>query len=471
MPNTLHSVVLRAEYIDPISKKETTSETLPLEFNTAPMYDWQISSFVENETSYEITISVNDPSAIVNSVNTTIIAKDSEGVITNYYNYEFTKTSTGPMSVYTASITKPSSAKYDIEIYLWKNFASKYYQEIIYTLSVQLYICNEVKIMEKERKVTKPARKGLVRMIVVLSIIAAVFIFAIIFGTVPGLAATPFGVFVNTTVGKFFNLAAFFTNNALALLETVVIIFFVWALNEIAKMIIDLLIRKFTNKSTIWIIIRSVFKYGSVIVGVFLILSAWGVQTPTLLAGAGILGLALSFGAQSLIEDVISGLFIIFEKQFQVDDIIQVHGFRGKVTEIGVRTTTLIDVNGDVLVINNSDLRQTINTSANLSPAICDISISYSENIEKVEKVILANIDELKKKIPDIVEGPFYRGVQSLSDSAVVIRMYAKTDELKKYQVTRDMNKEMKLLFDRNGIQIPFNQIVVHYEDDKEEKH
>lgn len=136
MPNTLHSVVLRAEYIDPISKKETTSETLPLEFNTAPMYDWQISSFVENETSYEITISVNDPSAIVNSVNTTIIAKDSEGVITNYYNYEFTKTSTGPMSVYTASITKPSSAKYDIEIYLWKNFASKYYQEIIYTLSV-----------------------------------------------------------------------------------------------------------------------------------------------------------------------------------------------------------------------------------------------------------------------------------------------------------------------------------------------
>lgn len=83
----------------------------------------------------------------------------------------------------------------------------------------------------------------------------------------------------------------------------------------------------------------------------------------------------------------------------------------------------------------------------------------------------MANIDELKKKIPDIVEGPFYRGVQSLSDSAVVIRMYAKTDELKKYQVTRDMNKEMKLLFDRNGIQIPFNQIVVHYEDDKEEKH
>lgn len=323
--------------------------------------------------------------------------------------------------------------------------------------------------MEKERKVEKKKmKKGMLRMIIVLSIIAAVIIFAVVFGVVPALSTTPFGVFVNNTVGKFFNVANLFVNNGMALLETAVIIFFVWALNEIVKIVIDLLIRRFSKKSTVWIIIRSIFKYGSVIVGVFLVLSAWGVQTPTLLAGAGILGLALSFGAQSLIEDVIAGLFIIFEKQFQVGDIIQAHSFRGKVTEIGVRTTTLVDVNGDVLIINNSDLRQTINTSANLSPAICDISIAYDEDLERVEKVILNNIEELKSKIPDIVEGPFYRGVQSLSDSSVVIRMYARTDELKKYQVTRDLNKEMKLLFDRNGIQIPFNQIVVHYEDKKE---
>ena len=323
--------------------------------------------------------------------------------------------------------------------------------------------------MEKERKVAKQKmKKGTLRMIIVLSVIAAVIIFAIVFGVVPALSVTTFGVFINNTVGKFFNVANLFVNNSMAIIETLVIVFFVWALNEIIKYVVDLLIKKFRTKSTIWIIIRSIFKYGSVIVGVFLALSAWGVQTPTLLAGAGILGLALSFGAQSLIEDVIAGLFIIFEKQFQVGDIIQAHGFRGKVTEIGVRTTTLVDVNGDVLIINNSDLRQTINTSANLSPAICDISIAYDEDIERVEKIILANIEDLKKRIPDIVEGPFYRGVQSLSDSSVVIRMYARTDELKKYQVTRDLNKEMKLLFDRNGIQIPFNQLVVHYEDKKE---
>jgi small conductance mechanosensitive channel len=322
--------------------------------------------------------------------------------------------------------------------------------------------------MENEKKVAKKLSKENVRMIVVLSIIAALVIFTAIYGLVPALAATPFGIFVNNTLGKFFNLAAFFTNNVMALIETAAIVFLVWALNEIAKILIRLLVKRFFKKATVWVIVRSIFKYGSVIIGVFLILSAWGVQTPTLLVGAGILGIAVSFGAQSLIEDVIAGLFIIFEKQFQIGDIIQTQGFRGEVQEIGVRTTTLVDVNGDVLVINNSDLRQTINTSANLSPAICDISISYDEDINRVEKIILSNIDELKKRIPAIVEGPFYRGVQSLSDSSVVLRMYARTEELKKYQVTRDLNKEMKLLFDKHGIKIPFNQLVVHYEEDKD---
>lgn len=322
--------------------------------------------------------------------------------------------------------------------------------------------------MENEKKVAKKLSKENVRMIVVLSIIAALVIFTAIYGLVPALAATPFGIFVNNTLGKFFNLAAFFTNNVMALIETAAIVFLVWALNEIAKILIRLLVKRFFKKATVWVIVRSIFKYGSVIIGVFLILSAWGVQTPTLLVGAGILGIAVSFGAQSLIEDVIAGLFIIFEKQFQIGDIIQTQGFRGEVQEIGVRTTTLVDVNGDVLVINNSDLRQTINTSANLSPAICDISISYDEDINRVEKIILSNIEELKKRIPAIVEGPFYRGVQSLSDSSVVLRMYARTEELKKYQVTRDLNKEMKLLFDKHGIKIPFNQLVVHYEEDKD---
>lgn len=306
-------------------------------------------------------------------------------------------------------------------------------------------------------------KPGTLRNVIILSVIAVVVIFTIVVALFFG--STPFGNLVANSFGKFFNVWDFLQTNALILLETVGILFFVWALNQVVHILIALIVRKRTHRSTVWIIIRSIFKYGSAVIGVFLILSAWGVETPTLLAGAGILGLALSFGAQSLIEDVIAGLFIIFEKQFVVGDIIQVAGFRGTVLEIGVRTTTFEDLNGDVMVMNNSDLRMTINTSINPSPSVCDISISYTEDLERVEGIIRSHLDEIKARIPDIIEGPFYKGVQSLGESSIVLRIYARTDETKKGQVTRELNKEMKLLFDHEGIAIPFNQLVVRYEE------
>ena len=302
-----------------------------------------------------------------------------------------------------------------------------------------------------------------IRMIVVLSIIGFIILLTIISATF--FPTTTFGGLINDTLGRFFNVWNFLSTNYLLILQTLGVLLFIWALNEILTLVIGALTRKRDHKATIWTIVRSLFKYGSYIVGIFLILSQWGVETPTLLAGAGILGLALSFGAQSLIEDVISGLFIIFEKQFEVGDIIQVNSFRGRVLDIGIRTTTFEDYNGDVMTINNSDLRMTINTSINPSPSICDVSIAYEEDVEKVEKILNSHLDDMKKVIPDILEGPFYKGVQSLGESGVVLRLYAKADETKKFQVTRDMNRYVKILFDKEGIEIPFNQLVVSYKD------
>ena len=213
----------------------------------------------------------------------------------------------------------------------------------------------------------------------------------------------------------------------------------------------------------------SFIKYLIVIIAMFLILSAWGVQTPTLLAGAGILGLAISFGAQSLIEDIFCGLFIIFEKQFAVGDVIQISGMRGTVREIGIRITKIEDKEGDILIINNSDIRGAINTSSSLSVAICVISINYSEDLEKVEKIINENLEEIGKNIPAIKQGPFYTGVDALADSSVVLRILAKCEELEKYKVARALNREMKLLFDRNNIGIPFPQLVIHQEEENKE--
>jgi small conductance mechanosensitive channel len=307
---------------------------------------------------------------------------------------------------------------------------------------------------------TKQPKNTKLQWIILASVIFVLLMVSVLSGILfPG---SLFADVIAQSIGKFFNIVQFFLDNYVRILESATIVFFVWVIEKILTRAVRALSRKTSRSQTICDLFTSIVKYGSVVVAVFLILAAWGVRTTTLLAGAGILGLALSFGAQSLIEDVISGLFIIFERQFQVGDVIQIDNFRGTVIEIGIRASKFEDLNGDIKIINNSDIRGAINTSSHLSPAICDVSIAYGEDIRKVEAVLIPALEEWKKKIPDIVEGPHYRGVQQLGDSAVVIRIYAKTQEMKKYQVLRDMNREVKLLFDEKGIQIPFPQIVVH---------
>jgi small conductance mechanosensitive channel len=206
----------------------------------------------------------------------------------------------------------------------------------------------------------------------------------------------------------------------------------------------------------------SLIKYAAVIALVFNVLQVLGVDTNTILAGIGILGLVVGLGAQPLIADIIAGLFIVFEKVFDVGDIIVVDGFRGTVKEIGVRTTQLVDAGGNVKIINNADLKTVINMTNQLSLAVCDIGIEYGESLERVEAILNDNLSKIKEAIPDIKEGPFYKGVAELGDSAVVIRFVANCEEGVKYQVERDMNRQFKLLFDKNDINIPFPQIVLN---------
>lgn len=206
----------------------------------------------------------------------------------------------------------------------------------------------------------------------------------------------------------------------------------------------------------------SLIKYIAVIILVFFILTTLGVDTTTILAGIGILGLVVGLGAQPLIADIIAGLFIVFEKVFDVGDIIVVDGFRGTVKEIGVRTTQIMDTGGNIKIINNADLKTVINMTNQLSLAVCDMSIEYGESLERVEAILKDKLPEIKAAIPDIKDGPFYKGVAELGDSAVVLRFVAKCEEGAKYQVERDLNRQFKLLFDKNNINIPFPQIVLN---------
>lgn len=239
------------------------------------------------------------------------------------------------------------------------------------------------------------------------------------------------------------------------------VIFFLGA-SWVVRLVMRLLARPLKKGKAIVDIICSLIKYAAVIVLVFFVLKTFNVDTTAILAGIGILGLVVGLGAQPLIADIIAGLFIVFEGVFDVGDIIVVDGFRGIVKEIGIRTTRIEDTGGNIKIINNADLKTVINMTNQLSLAICDIGIEYGESLERVEAILKANLDEVKKAIPDIKEGPFYRGVQALGESAVIIRFAANCEEDARYQVERDMNRQFKLLFDKNGINIPFPQVVVN---------
>jgi small conductance mechanosensitive channel len=205
-------------------------------------------------------------------------------------------------------------------------------------------------------------KKEKVILIVTISIILVLILIGVLTPII--FEGTLFDDIISNSIGKFFNVLKFIKGNYVNILETITIIVFMWILNQALKFLTKLMTRKGHRSETIGDLLISIIRYSSVIIGIFLVLSAWGVETPTLLASAGILGLAISFGAQSLIEDVLSGLFIIFESQFKIGDVIQVGDFRGTVIEIGIRTTKFEDVNGDVKTINNSDIRSTINTSS-----------------------------------------------------------------------------------------------------------
>ncbi len=207
---------------------------------------------------------------------------------------------------------------------------------------------------------------------------------------------------------------------------------------------------------------NSFIKYVAVIIIIFLILATFGVDTTALIAGIGILSLIVGLAIQPLLQDIIAGIFIVFEKTYDIGDVVVVDNFRGTVTEIGIRTTKIKDAGGDIKVINNSDIRTLINMTGDLSIAISDVDIEYSESLERVEEVIANNLQVIKDKIPSIIDGPYYKGVASLGASGVKLRIIAKCKEDTKFQTQRDINRQIKLIFDENNINIPFTQIVVH---------
>lgn len=213
---------------------------------------------------------------------------------------------------------------------------------------------------------------------------------------------------------------------------------------------------------TVCRLISNFIKYVSVIAVLYYCFALFGVDTGTLLASAGILSLVIGLGAKTLVSDILAGLFIIFEGEFQVGDIVTIGDWRGTVQEIGVRTTKIMDAGQNVKVISNSDVSGVINMTKKNSFIVSDVGIEYGESLERVESILARELPEMKKRIPAIKDGPYYKGVVSLGDNSVNIRIVAQCTESDRMQLGRDLNREMKLLFDRYDINIPFPQVVIN---------
>lgn len=236
-----------------------------------------------------------------------------------------------------------------------------------------------------------------------------------------------------------------------------------FTISSVIKYLSDALMVTFDSRGeTIGRMIMSLIKYAIILIAIFLCLSILGFNTGTLVASAGVLSLVVGLGAKELISDIIAGLFIIIEGEFRVGDIITIGEFRGTVTEIGVRTTKLVDGIGNVKIINNSQITDVINMTRNYSFANCDVGIGYDEDLERVEEILAKELPLMADRIREIKGGPYYRGVSELGESSVVLRISAECIEAHRIQLERDLNREIKLIFDKNGINIPYPQIVIN---------
>lgn len=201
----------------------------------------------------------------------------------------------------------------------------------------------------------------------------------------------------------------------------------------------------------------------------FLILGELGISLGPLIASAGIAGIAIGFGAQSIVRDFLAGIFVIVEDQYGVGDVIDVGEAIGTVEEVGFRTTQIRDLSGVLWTVPNGVIQRVGNFSQIWSRSVFDIEVAYDTDIDRASQVIKAVLDEAwheNEETATIIEEPEVLGVQAFGESAVVIRAIVKTDPAEQWAVARMINGRLKKALDEAGIEIPFPQRTVWVKND-----
>lgn len=230
----------------------------------------------------------------------------------------------------------------------------------------------------------------------------------------------------------------------------------------LVRLIISKTFKDAPRRLTIGKLIQSAVNVAIWVAGIIAILKVWGVKGLSLVAGASVLTLVIGLGMQSLIADVIAGVFLVCDGTLQVGDIVTIDGWRGTVQEIGIRNTKLINYSGDIRVANNSTIKIFVNQSRENSYPIVLIGIPYDENLQHVKEVFETNKDKIKAMCPSLLTDIDFNGVEGLSDSSVNLHFGAKCKEENFFAAQREMRGAIKTIFEENGIKVPFPQLDIH---------
>ncbi|GGK25103.1 mechanosensitive ion channel protein MscS [Caldalkalibacillus thermarum] len=216
------------------------------------------------------------------------------------------------------------------------------------------------------------------------------------------------------------------------------------------------------RQQTIQSLLNSVLRNVIYFIAILVILAELGFSIGPVLAGLGIVGLAVGFGAQNLVRDVLSGFFILLEDQFSVGDFVTIGQYTGTVQEFGLRITKIKEFTGQVHIIPNGHITEVTNYSRENAVAVLDVGISYDTPINRAEQVLEKLLAEFAQTEEDVVGDPSVLGVQDLGESEVVIRITVPCRPMTHWALARKLRKMVKERFDQEGIDIPFPQLVVH---------
>lgn len=255
-------------------------------------------------------------------------------------------------------------------------------------------------------------------------------------------------------------------------LKILLILILSWIVIRVSRMVVERFFKKqavtksrFTmderKANTLNAVIQNLIKYIVYFAAALMILAELNVDTASLIAAAGVGGVAIGFGAQSLVKDIISGFFILFEDQFAVGDYVEVGDVMGTVTEIGLRTTKIKPYTGEESIIPNGEIKRVTNYSRSNHLALVDMSIAYETDIEKAIQVMTDVAGEYAAENDNIVAPPEVIGVMSFDASAITLRAIMWTAPMQHWGVEREMRKRYKAAFENHGIEIPFPHRVI----------